>query len=874
MIFSLSLSLIAIASGAVLTYSYEENEPLASRLCSGACIGFALMGLGGFVLALFLGLTAMTLTATLALMMTPAFLLLSVPYRIRIKTDLSAASRAIRRAVTHPTMSLGKLLFSFKGRIAQGTFWIFWIIWIVMALTGLRIRVLLGTLRPGVGALAVAVLVYAYLALAIWIALALQVKRWHDLGYSGWMVLIGFIPFIGTLVALICLGFVRGTAGPNKYGRDPEPERSWPAAGYFLYYAIAAVVMWLIFDRAMIELPKGLYTGVLNNYGDLPFHLSVITRFAFGQNFPPEDPTFSGVRFTYPFITDFISAMFARAGASLRNSMFIENYIIGVALVGVVHRFGQQLLRNRMAAILTPVLILLNGGFGWVMLFRDVNKSEGGVFQVLRNIPHSYTILPEIAQAWRWGNSVTSLLVTQRGFLLGIPLAVIVFTQWWMAMKDTETRGPRGAAKKPPRKDSTNQPDLRVTVSPRLRIGDRRMIAAGVIAGLLPLIHAHSFIAVMLVAAFLLPWIYWRAWVAYGVALLFGMLIFSAALMYGALTSPFIKIAMAGVVIGLLINLYFLLPQRHFRLWICFLVVAVVLSVPQILWSTHGSAVKTQSFIAWQFGWDSDQETMLGSKPVGTQPIETTPPFKLWLQRTPYVGWFWLKNTGLFIPLLIIALLWKPQEYLVSRRLLLFYLPFTLCFIIPNILRLAPWVWDNIKILFYWWIASAPIVALFFARLWERSLWHRVLAASLFIMLILAGALDIFPLLTRQGEYQEFDHEGVAFAETIKQTTPPGATLLHAPIHNTPVFLTGRRSIMGYPGHIWTHGLDFGPREAEIKRIYEGAPDAEALLAEYRVDYVVISPQEHAVVSPNIVFFSRYPEVANIGDYHLYKITP
>jgi len=78
---------------------------------------------------------------------------------------------------------------------------------------------------------------------------------------------------------------------------------------------------------------------------------------------------------------------------------------------------------------------------------------------------------------------------------------------------------------------------------------------------------------------------------------------------------------------------------------------------------------------------------------------------------------------------------------------------------------------------------------------------------------------------------------------------------------------------MGYPGHIWTHGLDFGPRETEIKRIYGGAPDAEALLGKYGVDYVVVGPQEHAAVSPNLDFFSRYPEIANIGEYHLYKVS-
>jgi hypothetical protein len=266
-----------------------------------------------------------------------------------------------------------------------------------------------------------------------------------------------------------------------------------------------------------------------------------------------------------------------------------------------------------------------------------------------------------------------------------------------------------------------------------------------------------------------------------------------------------------------------------------------------LLWSTHGSAVSTRAFIGWQFGWDSGTENFF---------------------------WFWFKNTGIFIPLLIAALLWKREDYLVRRRLLFFFLPFTLCFIIPNLVKLAPWIWDNVKVLFYWWIASAPIVALLLARLWEGRALSRLLAGALFVVLTLAGALDVFALMTSQGEYQEFDRNGVAFAEMIKQQTPPSATILHAPIHNTPIFLTGRRSLMGYPGHIWTHGIDFGQREADIKKIYSGAPDAASLLSKYGVDYVVIDPQERSVMPVNTDFFSRYPEVVKIGEYHLYKIKP
>jgi len=678
MIASLALSLIAIASGTLLTYTYDEGAPLASRLSSGACIGFAAMALVGFVLALLFGLNPYTIGFTAALLLLPVLLLKSRPIRNQIDQDINQALKAISRASAKP-------------------------------------------------------------------------DRW------------AFI--------------------------------------YFLFYAGVAIVMWLVFDRALLEKPDGLYTGVLNNYGDLPFHISVITRFAFGQNYPPEDPTFSGVRFTYPFLTDFVSAVFVRCGASLRNSLFIENWIIGVALVGVLHRFGLRLLRNHTAAILVPVLVILNGGLGWAMLFGDVNKSDAGVFHVLMNIQHSYTILPDVTQGWRWGNAVTSLLVPQRGFLLGIPLAVIVFTQWWDAMKGEDAKGKEQGAKSKGQRakgnaspEDSRTPDKTSLPFALSSLPVRRMIAAGFIAGLLPLVHAHSFIATM---------------------------------------------GVGGVLA--LINI------KKWRKWLAFFVVASVIAIPQLLWSTHGSAVSTKAFIGWDFGWGHGDENVV---------------------------WFWLKNTGAFIPLLVAALLWKTDKYLIPRRLLLFYLPFTLCFIVPNLIKFAPWIWDNIKILFYWWIASAPIVALLLARLWEGSILHRTAAGALLVVLTLAGGLDVFALLTRQGEYQEFDRDGVAFAETIKQQIPPRAMILHAPIHNTPIFLTGRRSLMGYPGHIWTHGIDSGPREADIKRIYAGSPNAPALLAKYGVDYVVVDPQERSVMPVNDAFFSRYHEVTTVGEYHLYKVGP
>src|SRR6185436_10908490 len=147
--------------------------------------------------------------------------------------------------------------------------------------------------------------------------------------------------------------------------------------GYFLFYAFVAVVLWKVFNRAVIEDSTGLSTGLLNNFGDLPFHLSVITIFAFGNNFPPEDPTYAGVRLTYPFNSDFVSAMFVRCGANLRESMFIENFILGLSFVGLIHRWALVMLRDKLAAIITPLIVLLNGGLGWTLLFSKASTNEG-----------------------------------------------------------------------------------------------------------------------------------------------------------------------------------------------------------------------------------------------------------------------------------------------------------------------------------------------------------------------------------------------------------------------------------------------------------------------------------------------------------------
>jgi|SRR5690625_51921 len=54
-------------------------------------------------------------------------------------------------------------------------------------------------------------------------SLAVAVRRLHDIGKSGWWLLIGFLPVIGTIWLLIFL--VReGESLPNQYGDNPKEQ--------------------------------------------------------------------------------------------------------------------------------------------------------------------------------------------------------------------------------------------------------------------------------------------------------------------------------------------------------------------------------------------------------------------------------------------------------------------------------------------------------------------------------------------------------------------------------------------------------------------------------------------------------------------------
>ena len=289
------------------------------------------------------------------------------------------------------------------------------------------------------------------------------------------------------------------------------------------------------------------------------------------------------------------------------------------------------------------------------------------------------------------------------------------------------------------------------------------------------------------------------------------------------------------------------------REWLAFFVPALLIGVPIVVWmfppsnniacgdqlSIHGYCI--------QPGWLSD----------GTN----------WF-------WFWIMNTSLFIPLLVGAHFlrrWFPTGF--GK----WFAPMWLWFLVPNVVVLQPWDWDNTKFFIFWALLGSVMVGGVLAGMFKRGPAARVVASALLTVLVLAGALDLARASDASvSSYQFIDTKGLQVADWVRQNTNPDAVFAAADEHNNPIpTLAGRRVMVGYPGWLWTYGVgDFVQKGADERLILQGAPSTPDLVDKYGVSYVLIGPQELA--SPRNANTAYWKEHGTLvygnGEYSVYKV--
>jgi uncharacterized membrane protein YhaH (DUF805 family) len=119
-----------------------------------------------------------------------------------------------------------KRYVDFQGRSRRKEYWMFTLGMILVGLAWGLVFAVLGGMSEGSDGIGGIAMIWAILGGLAYLAIllpsiAVQVRRFHDQDKSGWLVLIGLVPYVGGLIVFVFM-CLEGTRGPNRFGPDPK----------------------------------------------------------------------------------------------------------------------------------------------------------------------------------------------------------------------------------------------------------------------------------------------------------------------------------------------------------------------------------------------------------------------------------------------------------------------------------------------------------------------------------------------------------------------------------------------------------------------------------------------------------------------------
>ncbi len=125
----------------------------------------------------------------------------------------------------------------------------------------------------------------------------------------------------------------------------------------------------------------------------------------------------------------------------------------------------------------------------------------------------------------------------------------------------------------------------------------------------------------------------------------------------------------------------------------------------------------------------------------------------------------------------------------------------------------------------------------------------------------LAGGIDRSHTGYEIAKRSELD--GVEFAVRY---LPPDSTFAGWPTYNHPLLLCGCKMVEGYAGHLFSHGIDYEARDAELTSMMMGAPDWRAIADDLHVRYLFWGSREEDAYPGSTKPWKDLP-VAAAGDW-------
>ena len=251
---------------------------------------------------------------------------------------------------------------------------------------------------------------------------------------------------------------IKGIAFPSR----DELKAEWREQRAYLCLLIPfmALCVILLCSHTLQVRNGAIYTGQ-SGWGDMPMHLGFITSIAAQGTFPPEYSILPGERLCYPFLCDSVSSSLYLLGTPLRWAYMIPAFFAFMQVFSGFYLLAHSMLRRLSSALLAFVFFFLNGGLGMIYF-----TGEYSLKQLLTGFYKTPTNLGD--KGIRWVNVIADMLLPQRATLFGWAVLFAVLLLLYRAVF----------------------------------CGEKKLfLPAGILGGLLPMIHTHSYLALGIVAA-------------------------------------------------------------------------------------------------------------------------------------------------------------------------------------------------------------------------------------------------------------------------------------------------------------------------------------------------------------------------------------
>ena len=269
-------------------------------------------------------------------------------------------------------------------------------------------------------------------------------------------------------VPLIFIVKKRGTSDFRKLLVNQKGEDSGMDLKilFLLILPLVLVISVLMTNHILVPYESGGVASGQCTFGDLQMHLGFVTSIAEQHKFPPNYAFLDGQLLNYPFFVNMLSSSLYLFGTPLRWAVLIPSYVISLLLVGGFYIVAYRLTKRKAASVLATVLFFLGGGFGFAY-FLNGAKADPTVFKnIFTDYYRTPTNLPDYNL--RWVNPICDMIIPQRTTMAG----------WCMFF-----------------------PALSLLLDALETKQRKNYIILGILAGCMPMIHTHTFLALGMICA-------------------------------------------------------------------------------------------------------------------------------------------------------------------------------------------------------------------------------------------------------------------------------------------------------------------------------------------------------------------------------------